>query len=567
MHSNSKNIPPKLGRKRGNNKISIDKNVISKDTENNQYKIQKAPSKEVEKKISKVGRISSITTKVEQDNRKKFSSTKNSFSDPSLSNEGTKNTSKNSKRKLEGTKKSIKNIKDKSIRCVPVGNKNKLTNDIIEDELYVCFEDEEHEEGNSNRYEDCSSLSTEEKYDLYYNCLPIKPVKMYGKQVEFYKALQGLKNQKYSIDCTCNKIRNSIVTKIEKKSFGIYSNTKNLFKVFFKKSTGKNLVERCAFWPSKCEYFFYQINGMKGKSYQEQIDNHIIFIKGYGLNNDELKAKMNPKNIIMTKKVYIGTPECLNSGNFLFGFNHPCFFLTDPIEFFFLKTEMNDIIACAYTKLKRNSKYTFIYSHPNAMDLSDSICGFPNISDLARFLEVNFMTYDYSGYGISSGTPSEAALKSNLRTVINYLVEEKNVSVDKIVLFGYSIGASLSAIIAEEYPNLGGLILFGAPASLGTVLKYQLLKSNIKIDDEICDDVFNTVKAISNVNARTLIVQSKVDKMVPHSNGFAIFKNAKNPVPPYLLSDIKHNYMDSSSKALLKIKEFIQYTLKQDPLK
>uniref|UniRef100_A0AAF5D641 Uncharacterized protein n=1 Tax=Strongyloides stercoralis TaxID=6248 RepID=A0AAF5D641_STRER len=169
MHSNSKNIPPKLGRKRGNNKISIDKNVISKDTENNQYKIQKAPSKEVEKKISKVGRISSITTKVEQDNRKKFSSTKNSFSDPSLSNEGTKNTSKNSKRKLEGTKKSIKNIKDKSIRCVPVGNKNKLTNDIIEDELYVCFEDEEHEEGNSKRYEDCSSLSTEEKYDLYYN--------------------------------------------------------------------------------------------------------------------------------------------------------------------------------------------------------------------------------------------------------------------------------------------------------------------------------------------------------------------------------------------------------------
>ncbi|CEF65602.1 Hypothetical protein SRAE_2000027900 [Strongyloides ratti] len=537
---------------------------LNKTTENKKKSKVKIFTSNGKKKVNKVGKVSSLKTKVEKNEKKKDFLTKKT----QIILNCTKSLEKSSLPSSQTFEKESCNnvVTENKTNYIQIYGEIKSDTVILENELYIYCNNFDYEEINYDKYINNFDFTQKEKYDIFYNPLPIRPLKMRGRQLNFYKAVQSIKNQKYSIECTCKNIRNPIVKKIEKKSYGVYSNTKNAFKVFFRKSTGKSFVERCAFWPSKSEYFFYQTNKMIGMSYQQQIDSEAIYIKGYGLSYEELNSKMNPKNMVIDRKVYLGSEEYLDGGNFLFGYNHPCFFLTDPIEFFFIKSSEKNVIACAYTELKRQPKYIFIYSHPNAMDLSDSICGFPNISDLARFLEVNFITYDYSGYGISNGKPSEEVLKENLRAVIEYVVKKRKYNLERIVLFGYSIGGSLSAIIATEYPNLGGLILLGAPASLGTILRYQLLKSNIKVDDDICDNVFNTVKAISNVETPTLIIQSKADKMVPHSNGFAIYKNAKNPLPPYLLLDIKHNYMDTSAEALLKIKEFIQYNLKQDPL-
>uniref|UniRef100_A0A0K0EYV4 Hydrolase_4 domain-containing protein n=1 Tax=Strongyloides venezuelensis TaxID=75913 RepID=A0A0K0EYV4_STRVS len=520
-------------------------------------------------KSSNIMNISGSGSKLDEHYKKKglFRKIKKTQEEPTNPKNGRKIVFKKSDKKLVKLKFCDGNGKEERLKYILVDEDIKQDLKISENELYLFCDNTDYENVDYKKYEIPFFLEKDEKYSIYYNSIPIRPIKVQGRQLNFYKAINGLKNQKYSIECTCKTNPNPLVKRIEKKSRGIYNNGKNIFQVLFKKSTGKTFVERCAFWPGKAEYFFYQTSEMTGKSYQEQIDKQIIYTKGYGLTLEEINVKMNPKNLNITNKVHLATPECVEQGNFLFGFNHRCFFFTDPVEFFFLKCPNDDIIACAYTELKRQPKYTFIYSHPNAMDLSDSVCGFPNISDLARFLEVNFMAYDYSGYGISNGKPSEEVLKENLRTVIEYINKKKKVPINRIVLFGYSIGASLSAIIATEYPNLAGLILFGAPASLSTVVKYQLFNSNINVDDDVCGDSFNTVKAIANVDVPTLIVQSKIDKMVPHSNGFAIYKKAKNPLPPYLLSDIKHNYMDTSAKALLKVKEFIQYTLKQDPLK
>uniref|UniRef100_A0A0N4ZFQ1 Hydrolase_4 domain-containing protein n=1 Tax=Parastrongyloides trichosuri TaxID=131310 RepID=A0A0N4ZFQ1_PARTI len=467
----------------------------------------------------------------------------------------------------EGTTNQKEGVMEEFPNAIIVhGNLNDI--DKIEDnKLYVYYENIEFKNNNTRINVTNTDPTKEDRFKLYYECPPIKPVRMLGRQLNFFKAMLGLKNQKYSIDCSCKNTSNQLVKKIEKKSRGVYNNTRNIYKVLFKKNQGKTFSERCAFWPGRPEYFYYQTDEMYGKTYKEQIENHLIFTKGYGISSEEINLKMNPKNLKITNKITQANSDCINQGNFLFGYNHPCFFFTDPVEFFFLNTPEEHTIACCYVELKREPKYTIIYSHPNAMDLSDSVCGFPNLSDLARFLEVNFITYDYSGYGISNGKPTEEVLKSNLRTVINHVMNDRFVPIDRIVLFGYSIGGALSAMVAAEYSSLAGLILFGAPASLSAIVKYQLFKSNIKADNNVCGDVFNTVKAISNVYAPTLIVQSKVDKMVPHSNGYAIYCHAKNPVPPYLLDDIKHNYMDTSAFALLKVKEFIQYTLKQEPIK
>lgn len=87
-----------------------------------------------------------------------------------------------------------------------------------------------------------------------------------------------------------------------------------------------------------------------------------------------------------------------------------------------------------------NPRYTLLFSHPNGSDISDHLTGIPSLQDTAAFLNVNICAYDYSGYGISSGRPSESNLNFDIDAVYNHLRTAKKLSSDSIILWGFSIG-------------------------------------------------------------------------------------------------------------------------------
>ncbi|KIH63431.1 hypothetical protein ANCDUO_06268, partial [Ancylostoma duodenale] len=74
-------------------------------------------------------------------------------------------------------------------------------------------------------------------------------------------------------------------------------------------------------------------------------------------------------------------------------------------------------IACVRIAAPGRSRYSILYSHPNASDLSDHLMGVPSLLDLARFHKCDVYSYDYSGYGISSGHPSESNQKADIRAL------------------------------------------------------------------------------------------------------------------------------------------------------
>ncbi|PIO56879.1 hypothetical protein TELCIR_21720, partial [Teladorsagia circumcincta] len=100
------------------------------------------------------------------------------------------------------------------------------------------------------------------------------------------------------------------------------------------------------------------------------------------------------------------------------GHKHPCADDIDDVEAFVLRTSKNNYIACVRIKAQRSEpRYSIIYSHPNASDLSDHLVGVPNLIDVARVHKCDVYSYDYSGYGISSGHASESNLKADVRAV------------------------------------------------------------------------------------------------------------------------------------------------------
>lgn len=67
------------------------------------------------------------------------------------------------------------------------------------------------------------------------------------------------------------------------------------------------------------------------------------------------------------------------------------------------------------------------------------------------FLLLFLHSYDYSGYGMSSGRSSERNLYADVECAFNILRTKFNVPAEKIILYGQSIGTVPTVDLASKY--------------------------------------------------------------------------------------------------------------------
>lgn len=78
---------------------------------------------------------------------------------------------------------------------------------------------------------------------------------------------------------------------------------------------------------------------------------------------------------------------------------------------------------------------------------------------LAYFLTICFeKSYDFSGYGGSSGKPSEKNLYADINAAWHSMRNKFGISPDKIILYGQSIGTVPTVDLASRY-DVGAVIL------------------------------------------------------------------------------------------------------------
>jgi abhydrolase domain-containing protein 17 len=74
-----------------------------------------------------------------------------------------------------------------------------------------------------------------------------------------------------------------------------------------------------------------------------------------------------------------------------------------------------------------------IYSHGNSTDIGRM---FEIFIDLALNLKINFIGYDYSGFGKSNGSPTDINIIDDLKLVYEYVRYQLKYDWNKIILFG-----------------------------------------------------------------------------------------------------------------------------------
>ena len=127
----------------------------------------------------------------------------------------------------------------------------------------------------------------------------------------------------------------------------------------------------------------------------------------------------------------------------------------DCIEVFMTHSSKGNRIACAFVRTCANAKYTILFSHGNAVDLGQMSSFYIGLSTR---INCNIFSYDYSGYGISSGKPSEKNMYADINAAWQSLRSRYGISPEHIILYGQSIGTVPTVDLASRY-EVGAVIL------------------------------------------------------------------------------------------------------------
>jgi alpha-beta hydrolase superfamily lysophospholipase len=161
-----------------------------------------------------------------------------------------------------------------------------------------------------------------------------------------------------------------------------------------------------------------------------------------------------------------------------------------------------------------------LYCHGNSGNISHSV----DILDAFRKMGLSTFIFDYRGFGHSTGKPSESGFILDSETAWKFLVEQKSIAPERIILFGSSMGGAMASRLARKYhPAL--LILESSFTSLNDVVKDSA--PAWFPSEHFVYGMYRTREYIKDVKCPVLIIHSKDDNLISVRHGMALYEAAK----------------------------------------
>jgi len=168
----------------------------------------------------------------------------------------------------------------------------------------------------------------------------------------------------------------------------------------------------------------------------------------------------------------------------------------------------------------KDSRAAVIFFHGNGGNISHRLEKIKIFNDL----NVDVLIFDYRGYGMSKGSPSEKGLYLDAEAVYSYLVNVRGISPQKIIGYGESLGGSIVVDLANKH-ELGGVIIEGGVTSVRDMAK-RLLPF---IPTFVYASKYDSLEKIKNIKFPKLIFHSIDDEIVPFDLGKRLYDVAAEP--------------------------------------
>lgn len=173
------------------------------------------------------------------------------------------------------------------------------------------------------------------------------------------------------------------------------------------------------------------------------------------------------------------------------------------------------------------AKFTILFSHGNAEDIGDLE---PLLHELHQ-AGFSVLAYDYEGYGTSAGVPSERRVYLDEQAAYDFLVQEKAVPPERILVFGRSVGSGPAVDLAMRHP-VGGLVIQSGFTSAFRVLTRVPL---------VPFDKFHNLDKLRRVKCPVLVMHGKQDGVIPFSHGERLYAAVPGKKMSFWVEGAGHN--------------------------
>ncbi|KAM0936474.1 putative serine aminopeptidase, S33, alpha/Beta hydrolase [Dioscorea sansibarensis] len=210
-----------------------------------------------------------------------------------------------------------------------------------------------------------------------------------------------------------------------------------------------------------------------------------------------------------------------------------------------LETRRGNEIVAMYVR-QASAKLTVLYSHGNAADLGQLSELF---AELSAHLRVNLMGYDYSGYGRSSGKPSEQNTYADIEAAYKCLLETYDAHEEDIILYGQSVGSGPTLDLAMRLPCLRAVVLH-SPILSGLRVMYPLKHT-------YWFDIYKNIDKIPQVQCPVLVIHGMEDDVVDFSHGKKLWELSKEKYEPLWVKGGNHCDLELFPEYIRHLKKFI----------
>ncbi|XP_024516092.1 alpha/beta hydrolase domain-containing protein 17B-like [Selaginella moellendorffii] len=243
---------------------------------------------------------------------------------------------------------------------------------------------------------------------------------------------------------------------------------------------------------------------------------------------------------------------------------------SDSVDVRILRTKRGQDIVSLYIK-NQEARLTLLYSHGNAADLGQM---YELFLELSRHLRVNLMGYDYTGYGASTGKPTEFNTYADIEAVYECLERDYGVKQEDLVLYGQSVGSGPTLDLAARLPRLRAVVLH-SPILSGLRVMYPVKRTYwFDIYKVLCCFLFSLFPArklrsllffvfaqnidkIGQVNCPVLVIHGTSDDVVDCSHGKQLWDLCKEKYEPLWLKGGGHCNLELYPEYIRHLRKFI----------
>lgn len=162
----------------------------------------------------------------------------------------------------------------------------------------------------------------------------------------------------------------------------------------------------------------------------------------------------------------------------------------------------------------QEARAVVLFFHGNAGNISHRLDSLRIFNSLG----LSVLIFDYRGYGLSSGRPSEQGTYRDAQAAWRHLVDARGFSPARIILFGRSLGGAVATWLAVQQPAAALIVesAFRSVPDLAAEIYWFLpVRRLARIE-------YPVERLIGAVSAPVLIVHSRDDEIIPFSHAEAL---------------------------------------------